>query len=176
MHILTNEFEIKLVDANSLLFDIQTALLNSGICEKGIDDIKCNAAAVCILEEDAEHSVHLALNQALVSTDAYGNVAQLSSLGIVEDFKHYVESIAEHASSLFAAAEKEDYEWTWKNIMSKDIQHVSSLDYGKPVKVCFKELNFLGRYADDGVFFCNDGKLVIMKKQKVNRLLLLRFM
>ncbi len=175
MRILTDQIELKHANAYGILFDIQTALLNSGICEKGLDDIQCNAVAICVFEKDLEKGINTVSSELLVNTDAYGDKGQLNSRGLAEDLVSYVESIARQIDDLFTAAEKEDYEWTWKNIMARNVQHVSLLDYEKPLNAHFKECNFLGGQTDDGIFFCNDGKLVIMKKRKVNRLLLVRF-
>jgi len=68
--------------------------LNSGICEKGLDDIQCNAVAICVFEKDLEKGINTVSSELLVNTDAYGDKGQLNSRGLAEDLVSYVESIA----------------------------------------------------------------------------------
>lgn len=169
------DVKIKLADADEMLFDVQTALLNSGICEKGIDDIECNAMLIRVFKMDDKKEVHTLFNQLLLSKDNYSNAKDLMKLNVAKDMLAYNEQISQIAKSLCNTAEKENYEWVWKNVMMKEVKYNTSIDIEWPTKLHFCIHNFLGFNADDGIFFCCDERLIVMKRRGCNRILLVRF-
>ena len=130
---------------------------------------------VRVFEMDENKEVHTLFNWLLLSKENYDNAIDLRELDVAKDMLAYNEQVSQFANGLCNAAEEESYEWAWKNVMMKEVKHDASMNNEWPTKRHFRIHNFLGFNANDGIFFCCDERLVIMKRRGCNRTLLVRF-
>lgn len=151
-------------------FDLQESMLDAGIFELGIDVISCNAMAIAMIKDNI-CKCKVSFNHSIYTDVQFDDVC----LDVI-DMLHWCNETMKDCFAIYEALEKNDISILCKSKF--DTKYLKS-ELGYDSKYCIKHIeprfNVIDLLGASDVQVMSSKDIVIMKRQKLDKILAIKF-